>query len=156
MSSNFREKRCIEFSLIDYITTNVDTDWTGITVVKSFSQAYKGTLPVICVRSLNAYHNQKEVGNTAIYNDVTIVIDIFATSDGNRLDLADYLIDKLRQGCVYYDYSKDSSDPEALDKEADGRLRVIRWINDTRIDFGVDGNNYDKFRHNLSFSVRKS
>jgi len=155
-SSSFREKRCMEFSLVDYITTNVSADWSGVSVVKSFSQAYKEDLPVICIRSSSTLHSQKEVGSTNLYNDVTIIIDVFATSDGLRLDLADYLVDKIKVGCVYYDYSKDSTDPEALDKDADGRIRVLRWINDTRVDFGTDVHDYDKFRHTLSFSVRKS
>ena len=93
MSNNFREKRCMEFSFIDYITTNVNTDWSGVSVVKSFSQAYKEDLPVICIRSSSTLHSQKEVGSTNLYNDVTIIIDVIATSDGLRLDLADYLVE---------------------------------------------------------------
>jgi hypothetical protein len=154
--SYFRKKRCLEFSLIDYLTEQINTDWSGVSVIKSFSQAYKTAIPVICIRSLNTLHNKKEIGNTDLEDIVTIVIDIFAKSDGQRLDLADYLVEKIKVGCVYYNYSHSSANPEVLDKEADGRIKVVSWISDNRIDFGIDVSEYDKFRHILSFTVRKS
>jgi len=153
----FRQPRDIELSLIDYIRTQINASWAGITVVKTFKQATKATLPVICVRLLDTTSSRREIGANTLNNNYGIIIDILATSDGLRLDLTDFLIDILKDGCIYYEFSQSSSNPEELDKTADGRIRVVSWVQNTRIDFGEgDVGERDRFRQLISIIVAKS
>lgn len=154
--SYFREARNIELSTVYFVETNLNSDWTGITTVKSFVNAYKSELPVVCVELPDIVNNWREVGSTSLYNDYTINIDIFAKSHAQRLDLADYLVDKLKDGFTYYVHSQTSGAPETLTRVADGRIFVHRFLSNRKLDFGEEGvDKMDLYRHFLSISVRK-
>lgn len=152
----FTRARCLELSLIDYLETSINASWTGITSVKSFTNAYKEPLPVVCIRLFDTDNDRKEIGATTLRQFFDIYIDLFATSDGQRIDLAYFIIDKLKDGCVYYDYAQSSGDPETLTKTANGRITVTRFNNDNKVDFGEEGvDKYDLHRHFISIQVRK-
>jgi hypothetical protein len=155
--SYFREARCVELSIIDYIETQINANWTGITTVKAFQDAYKASLPVISVALGPIDPNKKEIGSTDTIEDYTINIDIFAKSDGQKIDLASFILTQLKVGCVYYEYSQTSGAPETLTKVANGRLRVTRFLGNYPVDFGGDGvNKYDQHRFFISCQVRRS
>lgn len=154
--SYFRESRDIELSCIYYLETCFNADWTGITVVKSFTNAYDATLPVVCVELNSTDNIWKEIGSTSLYNDYTINIDIFAKSNGQRLDLADYIIEKIKEGFTYYDHSQTSGAPETLTRTANGRVFLHRFLSNYKLDFGTEGvDQWDRFRHFISISVKK-
>jgi hypothetical protein len=102
----YRLSRNSEASLLDFISTELEKDgWVGINVLKGFPQEYKGKTPFIGIEALNRPIARKELGTDKIYDDVIITIRIFATSDGMRLDLSDWLISKLILGMDYYNYT---------------------------------------------------
>lgn len=155
--SYFREARCVELSIIDYIETQINANWTGITTVKAFQDAYKNELPVVSVELGPVDPNPEEIGSTSTIEDYTINIDIFAKSGGQRIDLATFIFNQLKLGCVYYDYSQTSGAPETLTKTANGRLRVLRFLGNYPINFSEEGvNRYDKHRWAIIVQVRKS
>jgi len=154
--SYFREARNVELSTIYFLENSFNADWTGISVIKSFSNAYKTTRPVVCVRVLDITNNWKEIGSTSLFNDYSIVIDVFAKSDGQRIDLADYIMDKLKDGYTYYVHSQTSGDPETLTRVDSGRIHIRRFYSNRKLDFGDEGvDEYDKFRHFIHIAVRK-
>jgi len=158
MDSYFRESRNIELSILYYVETSIAANWSNVTVVKRFLDAYKSSLPVIAINLSTTDNNYKEVGTTSLYNDYIISIDIFAKSDGQRLDLADFIMDKLKDGCTYYTHSQTSGSPETLTRVAGGYIHVSRFSMNSRIDFGEeDGVDvYDRFRHFIEIAVRKN
>ena len=152
----FRQSRNVELSTIYYLETEIAKDWTGITVVKSFTNAYKANLPVIAIYLSNINNDRREIGGTTLLSDYTINIDIFATSDGQRIDLADYITDKLKDCFTYYLHSQTSGNPESLTRSADGTIFVTNYITSTKIDFAKNVDKYDLHRHFIQISVRKS
>lgn len=155
--SYFRGSRNLELSTIYYLETEIPKDWTGVTVVKTFKEVYASTvaLPVVCVRLAETATTRLEIGTPTIENRYLIVIDIFAKSDAQRLDLADYIKDKLKDGWTHYDHSHASGDPANLDRVANGRDWITEWVSDGKVDIG-ELEEKDKFRHSLSFIVRKA
>ena len=152
--SYFRESRNAELSVIYYLEDAIGTDWTGITVVKRFTDAYKSPLPVVAISLTETYNNRKEIGANTLLNDYTITVDIFAKSDGQRIDLADYIMDKLKDGCVYYTHSQTAG---VLSRTADGRLHINRFSLNHKVDLGDEGVDvYDRFRHFIQLTVRKN
>jgi hypothetical protein len=154
-STPFRVSRCVELSILDYLETELNSHWSGVSVVKGFQQATKTALPVVSVRLTNTAANRKELGNYELSKYHTIILDIFATSDGQRLDLADFITDIIAEGIPYYTFSNVSGSKAELEKVADGRLVVNRFIENSRVNFGDDVEVQDKFRHILSFVVRR-
>jgi len=154
MVSYFRPTRNVELSTLYYLETCVASDWTGVTVVKKFTDAYKSALPVICANISNIYSDRKELGATTLLNDYTLSIDIFATSDGQRIDFADYITDKLKDNWDYYTHTQTSG---TLSRSSSGKIYVWKYNTNYKVDLGDEGVNvYDRFRHYIELSLRTS
>lgn len=153
----FRESRNTELSLLHYLKSNLDVDWPGTTVEKTFKKVYAKdvSLPIVCARLSDTQSTRREVGATTLENRYLLIIDIFANDDGQRLDMADYIKDKLKDGWVHYDHSR-TSGTSTLTQSANGRDWVAEFVSDSRLDFGDNVDQKDHFRHNISIRVRKS
>lgn len=155
MANTYRVSRNIEASVIDFLKTNFDADWTGVTLLKTFSRAYDTELPVVCVRCGTTEHEKAEIGGNATIRTPLILIDIFAKSDGQRLDMKDYVVEKIKHGLVYYDYIIESGVVKM--KTANGRLRVI-GLDDTPVDFDIEKDKLspqDRYRHLISLTISR-
>jgi len=154
--SLFKTSRNVELSVIYYLETQIKADWTGVSIVKSFINAYKEPLPVVAIRLTDCDYTRREIGSTTLLTTYTITIDLFCKSDGQRIDLSDFIIDKLKDGCIYYDHSQTSGDPETLTRVANGRLHTMRFVSNNKVDFGEEGVDiYDKFRSFIQIQMRK-
>jgi len=154
----YRASRNIEASFIDFLTTNFALDWTDVTVEKSFARVYKIEMAkgeaVVCVRLGTTEHEFIEVGSDSTWRFPNVLVDIFATSDGQRLDLKDYIVSKIKGGLPYYEYvtTNGAVDWSSGATEQSGRIRVLS-IDDTPINFDNDKNilnKYDRYRHLLT------
>lgn len=150
--SQYRTSRNIEASLVDYLQTEIDKAWTGVNVIIGFEDAYSQDMPIVALFLQNTRYDPIEIGNYDLKRDAAINLNIFATGDGQRLDLKDYIIKKLFPGCIYYKYTILSGVVSA--KVANGRID-INDITDTHISFDDLGtvDAHDKHRHQISFRV---
>jgi hypothetical protein len=156
MSLPFRQTRNVELSTIDYLTTYIKAGWSNINVVKTFSQVSEKSLPVVCIRLVDNNPFRLEVGSDTLENRYGLIIDIFATSDGQRLDLADYITEGIKSGWTYSVFSQTSGDPETLDKTASGRVQMVKITRNSKLDFSDSVESRDRFRHLISLIVRKA
>jgi hypothetical protein len=149
----YRITRNIEASFIEAIQTLVNADWTGVTVEKSFARVYDIKVPVICVRAGIATHDKVEIGGTATRREPQIFIDIFASDDGNKLDMKDYLIEKLKAGVTYKTYV--ITNGAVASRTTAGKLNVLK-IDEKPIEFDTDRDKldiHDRFRYLLILTV---
>ena len=149
----YRISRNIEASLIDRITSDLATDgWTGIRIEKAFSEIYKGTLPCICVNALELRPQKLEIGSKTNLKYFTVNIRIFALNDGQRLDLSDWMLDKLEDDTNYYAYTITGGVVSA--KVSTGRIVITRWF-DNRKELTNTSvlEKEDRYRHLLSFEA---
>jgi len=158
MASYFRQSRNCELSLLEYLQTCFTNDWSDITLVKSFKQVFSSTvnLPIVCIRLADISSQRREIGSVNLEDKYLVIIDIFARSDAQRLDLADYIKEKLKNGWTHYDFSHASGDNTTLDKSANGRDFVTEFISNTKVEFGDDVEDKEKYRQTISIRVRKS
>jgi hypothetical protein len=158
MASYFRESRNVELSLLDYLTTSFTSDWSGITTLKTFNDVYAKdiNIPIVCVRLSQTTTARLEIGDDTLDNKYLLIIDVFARSDAQRLDLSDYIKDKLKEGWIHYDHSHASGDNTTLEKTANGRDYVFEFISDSKIDVIGSTDEKDRYRQTISVSVRKS
>jgi len=148
---SYRERRNVEMSTIEHFTDNIDSNWNNITVVKAFQDAYKAPLPVICISLESPDNRNLQIGDNTLLTDYTIVFDIFCKSNGQRLDLSQYLIDTIKDGWVYNTYTQSGG---VLTPTPAGRINKRAFIEDNRVDFGEDVDEYDKYRWRISVKVR--
>lgn len=164
----YRQSRCIEASTIEKIKDIlIDASWTNTTVVKGFSRAY--TIPldpnkkqaIIAVRVGTTIHTGVELGSNTTNRKPLILIDLFCSNDGQRLDLKDLLIANLKSGWNYTEYTISggvTSDATVGNRTVNGKIRVSE-ISDTPINFDTDKSNldpHDRFRHLLTLSCEKT
>jgi hypothetical protein len=108
------------------ITANLTTDgWTGITTSKGFPQDYKGKAPFIGVEALELTPKKLEIGSKTHLKYFTVKIRIIAKNDGQRLDLSDWLFEKLEDDINYYVYTITNGAVSA--KVLTGRIVITRW-----------------------------
>jgi regulator of sigma D len=93
-----------------------------------------------------------EVGSKTHLKYFTIYIRIFASNDGQRLDLSDWLFEKLEDDTNYYSYTITNGAISA--KVLTGKIVITRWL-DNRKEL-INTENLiaeDRYRHLLSFEV---
>ena len=149
----YRISRAIEASLIDFLKSILEVNWTNVTVEKTFSRVYNQTPPTVCVRVGDTTHLWAEIGNTNTRREAQVLIDLFCTSDGQRLDLKDFIIENIKKGSIYYDYV--ISGGSVHSKTANGRIRV-KEIRDVPVDFNIDKNELepqDRYRHLITLII---
>jgi hypothetical protein len=149
----YRISRNIEASIIDRITADLVADgWTGIRTEKSFAEVYKGTLPCICVNVQEIRPEKLEIGSKTNLKYFTVYIRIFATSDGNRLDLSDWLLDKFEEDTNYYSYT--ITDGVVSAKTLSGKIVSTRWLeNRKELTNSENLEKEDRYRHLLSYEA---
>ena len=152
----YRLSRNCEASLIDYLTAQLVIDgWSGIRIEKSFAEVYKGALPCICVNVSSRPDSRRGIGTDSLYKNIEIEIRIFATGDGQRLDLADWAVEHLMSGIVYYEYTITSG--VVSQKIENGRLNFLSILQN-RKELRITDNVVleDRYRHLLSFECKVS
>lgn len=168
MAGSYRPSRNIESSIIKAIRQIlIDNHFENTTVVKNFKRAYdipldpKEKNAIICVRCGNTIYEGVELGSNTKKRKPLALIDIFAQNDGQRLDLKDLLIDKLKEGIDYIEHivaGGATSNAEYTSKKVNGKIRV-ESIDDTEINFGVDKRQLspsDRYRHLISLHCAKT
>jgi uncharacterized membrane protein YgcG len=84
------------------------------------------------------------------------MFDIFSRSDAQRVDLSDYVVDKLKDGWVYNAYAHASGDKSKIENIPQGRIFVTDWLTNSKVDFGENVDPKDRYRHTISVLVRRS
>ena len=149
----YRISRNIEASLIDRITTNLTTDgWKNIRIEKSFAEVYEGSLPCILINALEIRPEKLEIGSKTNLKYFTVNIKIFATSDGQRLDLSDWFLEKLEDDTDYYVYT--ITDGEVSSKVLTGKIILTNWFENRKELTNTEIlEKEDRYRHLLSFEI---
>ena len=155
----YRTSRNLEASFIQYLQDEMTDAWSNVTVEKGMSKVYSEdvSLPIVTIRLNTSIINYAELGSSLIYRNMNVLIQVYAESDGQRLDLKDFLIDKIKGGCPYYEYYIEANANAAgtiKRKVANGRIHITK-ITDTPIDFDMEKQNLnrkDRFRHMLQIN----
>ena len=149
----YRLNRNLEASLIDFLREELLSDgWSGISVEKSVKQANIKP-PLILVQSTDTDTQKREIGSGVYIKYPTVTIRIFAKNDGQRLDLADWLLEKLEETINYYTYVVTNG--VISSKDLAGQIVVRRIVRNEKELSNTDPSvleEEDRYRHNLTFS----
>ena len=150
----YRLSRNIEKSVVDFFTTELVTDgWTGIYVEKVFAQIYKGKFPAILVALSSRPDKRREISSNSLMKYVNLDLRIFAEDDGSRLDLSDWLLEKIMPGIPYYAYTITSG--VVSEKTLAGRIVILEITANRKELANLTGlATEDKFRHLISLRCR--
>jgi hypothetical protein len=151
--ATYRKYRNIEASLIDFITAQALSDSWSVRVEKSFSRISSGTFPVILVQLVSSPPNRYEIGSNKYLQYALINIRIFAENDGQRLDLASWLIDEFEGAIPYYEY--EITNGVVSEKNQSGHIHIRRFLNNRKeLELTEGLVTEDKYRHIISIEVK--
>ena len=159
----YRETRNIEASLIEKIE-NILTEnkWNNVEVVKSFARAYSIPInpdektAVICIRVGVTTHNSIEVGSDSTFRKPLLLIDLFASSDGQKEDLTDTLVAELKKGWDYTEYT--IADGAVESRVRNGKIQVSS-LTIAPINFDIDKDQllpHDRYRNLITLNCIKN
>jgi hypothetical protein len=152
--ANYRISRNIEKSLLDFITyqlAHATPVWTGIRVEKGFSKDYKEKIPMIGVEALEIRPQKKEIGSKTNIKYYTVKIRIFASDDGQRLDLSDWLFDLLEDDINYNTYIITNN---VATGTLAGRIVITKWFrNSKELQNTENLESEDRCRHIFEFEA---
>lgn len=136
----YRPTRNYETSTKDYIEDNMVDDWSSVNVYRGWGNVSGNNLPAVTVRSGLNTHRRVGLGSFSTSRSMTLLIDVFATSDGQGLDLKDYLISLLKKSWDYKEYDVTNATSTF---NLNGKI-VCESINDTPVNLDTDKSNLDK------------
>jgi len=151
--SYYTKTRNCELSTLKFIEDSINVDWPGVNIIKSWSARDKVDNPVICVSLDSTDYDRNELGSTTFRDRYVFIIEVFATSEGMRIDLSHYIMNKLNPGWVYYTVEKGSGTSRSLTYTPSGRCRIDAIYSNDRVDLGAMGDEKDKYRQNIVISV---
>ena len=136
----YRPTRNYETSTKDYIEENTSGDWSDVKVYRGWAEISGNNLPAVTVRSGLNDHNRVGVGSFATRRSITLFIDIFASNEGQGLDLKDYLIGLLKSSWIYNEYTVTNRVSTAV---ANGRI-TCESISDMPVNLNINKSELDK------------
>lgn len=152
--------RNLENSLQYFLETEVSNDGVAdengvnVPVVVGRRHDQSWTIPIIAVYIDGENSPERlEIGSNRRARTYLLIIDVFANNEGERLDIAAWITNKLKDGFRYYSYSPNLSNPESPTKTEGGLANIETFISNTRVDLGQDVNAFDAHRHRISFEV---
>jgi len=156
--SNWRLYRNLENSLKDFLESKISEDsLTGdngnaveVHVGRENSDTWE--LPAISIYMDSETLTRFEIGSNLRQNQQLIILDIYANNEGERLDLAKWLVDTINDGWTYYTYSYNVSNPEAPTKVAGGLVNV-NFNSNNRVTLIQNVSVLDAHRHRVSITV---
>jgi len=138
-------------SLIRFLENN--NDILGAKSINRITPKEKD-LPAIIVREGTSSYKDIEIGSRLFRRQITLYLEIFATSDAERLTLKDKLINLLRKNSLpIYDIS--AGEGEYVFGDVTDYMNVID-MTDYRIRLGEDLSNLDlidRYRHLINITL---
>lgn len=155
--------RNLENSLKDFldseITSDSVTDYAGNVVPVRIGRKNDSDWSLPCIAIYMDAENSPdrlEIGGNLRDRRYLMILDIYATDEGERLDLAAWLTKKIENGFRYYTYTYNPSNPDSPTKVAGDLVNIDTFISNTRVELGQNVDDFDAHRHRISIQVWKS
>jgi len=149
---SYRASRNYETSTKDFLTTQINANFTGVNVYRGFGEVSGNSLPCVTVKRGLITHGRVELGSFSTRREVLLLIDVFANSEGQLLDLTDYIVSQLKKSWDYNTYTVTNG---VSSSTTTGKINCIS-LTDTILNLGMNKSDLDKvdrYRSLISISV---
>lgn len=111
------------------------------------------SLPCISIYVESETDNKIFIGSNFIDDQQLIIIDIYATNEGERTDIANWITQKIKDGWTYYEYSPNLSNPTNPVKVKKSLVNVQSYLSNGRVRLNGNTNELDAHRHRITINV---
>lgn len=144
--------RNLEASLKDHLDELAEEDGLNVNIRVGRKNDSNFTLPCIVCYFESETSERLEIGSNNTFDRKLFIFDIFATSEGERLDLAEWLKEAIRDGWKWYSYASSETTPLEPTKTEEGRV-TINFLTNSRITLGNNVDPIDAYRHRITVQV---
>lgn len=158
MALTWSKIRCLENSLIDFLNTNLVADAikdiNGVQIVARVGRKEDNDWQLPCITAYVDTINLQRlfVGSNTRLDSYLMIIDIYATNEGERMDLATWVADEINNGFTFYNYTPSESTPNSPVRVSGG-LASLDFLSNTRVALGQNVGIEDAHRHRISINV---
>lgn len=142
----------LESSLEDFLKQEALND--GLSIGIRVGQKLDGnwSLPTIQIYLDSKLKPRLEIGSNKRANRYLMIIDVRATNNAERLNIADWIETVINDGFTYYEYVYNPLDPDNPTKTDKGYVG-LDFVTSQAIDFGEDVADYDLYRYRISINA---
>jgi hypothetical protein len=142
----------LESSLEDFLKQEALNDGlsVGIRVGQKLDTTW--TLPSIQIYVDSKLKPRLEIGSNKRATRYLIILDVRATNNLERLNLADWVETVFNDGFTYYEYVYNPLTPDSPTKTDKGYVG-FDFVRSEAIDFGDDVNSYDLYRYRITINA---
>ncbi len=144
--------RNLEMSLKDFLDDKASEDEISVNIRLGRKNDSSFTLPCITFYFESETSERLEIGSNNTFDRKLFIFDIFATGEGERLDLAFWLKEAIRNGWKVYSYAPNEENPHELIRQEQGRA-TINFLTNMRVTLGDNVDPIDQFRHRITVQV---
>jgi hypothetical protein len=151
--------RNIENSFKLFLDTEINsdsvTDENGVNIPVRVGRIEYGnwTLPMITLYVDSETDPKLFIGTTCIDPRPLIILDIYATNEGEMKDIANWLTQKIKSGFRYYSYTPSVSNPDNPTKVAGGMVSIETYLTNGRVNLGQNTDLADQHRWRITITT---
>lgn len=151
----------LEKSLKKYLEDQISTDTVTVLVDGNnrvpevrISDEFNNdwNLPVIQLRVDSIQRPKPFIGQTKVTPVYLCIIDIYATNNYERINLAEYIAEKLETGFEFIIFTNNPANANSPLETVSGHVSTI-FLTDQKINLGLNINAVDKYRHRLTLNM---
>ncbi len=151
--------RNLQASLIDYLIglsedeNLLDSEGNSINFYVGRKNDQSWNLNAISVHFESQTSPRGFISSNQRLESFLMIINIFAKTEIDRLELARWVTLSINDGFPLYTYAYNSENPELPIKTSDGWTRV-NFLTNTRVNLGQNVSETDAHRHSISITVQ--
>lgn len=142
----------IEYSIITALREQENIDQNGLTIRPEKVLDTNWHLPEVSIYYFAINPGRLEIGSNIRFDTYVIMVDIRSNDQIPPVDIADWVIKTLNNGCPYYEFSPNSADPDNPIQVVKGHLFVDVFTH-LAVNLGDDVEIWDKYRHRLTLRI---
>ena len=147
-------EKSFKFFLIAQVLADSVTDANNVLVPVRVGRKEDNdwTIPCISLYVQSETNPRFEIGSNLRDDKQLIIIDIYATNTSERLDLAKWVTDTIKNGFRYYAYTRNQTTPDSPTKVPGGWVS-LNFLTNARVELGLNPDPVDANRHRISITV---
>jgi hypothetical protein len=142
----------LESSLEDFLKQEALNDGINVSVRVGQKVDANWTLPSIQIYLDYKLKPRLELGSNLRMTRYLMILDIRATNNFERLNLADWVETVINDGFPFCDYNRDSQNPDNPVKTLRGHVG-FDYVTSQALDFGDDVDSYDLYRYRITINA---
>lgn len=142
----------LEKSLKDFLVAQATTDSVdvNIDIGENFDNSWQ--LPHIQIYLDSKQKPRAELGSNKRANTYLIFLDVRATNNPERMNLADWIENSINDGFKYYTYVSNPANRDVPIKTETGYVS-FNYVSSQKVELGQDVNEYDQWRYRISINA---